>query len=180
MLNNLNIGTRITGAFALVVTVLALVIGIGYFNLGRYAGASGWNVHTYEVLAETSGILQSLINIETGQRGFLVAGKDEFLEPLNDGKKVFAKHHAETKKLTSDNPTQQARLNKLEDAYQSWMKDSVESSIKARRAVGNSLAQLATVLRSTAKSLPSWVAARPVWTPCARFLTRSIRTNAAC
>ncbi len=146
MLNNLKIGTRIATSFALVVIILVSVITIGYFNLGRYASASGWNIHTYEVLEKTGSILQALINIETGQRGFLVAGKDEFLEPLNEGKKVFAKHHAEAKKLTSDNAAQQTRLDKLEDAYQAWMKDSVESSIKARRAVGNNLAQYGEVI----------------------------------
>ncbi|MBK7002533.1 MAG: CHASE3 domain-containing protein [Rhodoferax sp.] len=146
MLNNLKIGTRITGAFALVVIILVSVIGIGYLNLGRYASASGWNVHTYEVLEETDNVLVSLINIETGQRGFLVAGKDEFLEPLNEGKKGFAKHHAAAKKLTSDNATQQARLEKLEDTYQAWMKDSVETSIKIRRTVGGNLSQYGEVI----------------------------------
>lgn len=46
MLNNLKIGTRVTASFALVVTILVAVIAVGYFNLGRYATASGWNVHT--------------------------------------------------------------------------------------------------------------------------------------
>ena len=109
MLSNLKIGTRITGAFALVVIILVLVIGIGYSNLGRYASASGWNVHTYEVLEETDNVLVSLINIETGQRGFLVAGKDEFLEPLNEGKKGFAKQSKKDEKIllefVSANPT---------------------------------------------------------------------------
>ena len=146
MLSNLKIGTRLAGAFAFVVAILVTVIGVGYFNLGRYAIASGWNVHTYEVLEETTGILMSLVNIETGQRGFLVAGQDEFLEPLNSGKNAFAKHHAEAKRLTSDNATQQVRLDRLLEAYQAWMKDSVESSIRARRTVGNNLSQYGEVI----------------------------------
>jgi methyl-accepting chemotaxis protein len=146
MLSNVKIGTRLASAFALIVIILVFVIGVGYFNLGRYATASGWNVHTYEVLEDTTGILSALVNIETGQRGFLVAGKDEFLEPLNNGKTAFAESHAEAKKLTSDNPAQQARLDKLMDAYQAWMKDSVETSIKARRQVGNNLSQYGEVI----------------------------------
>ncbi|WP_273703373.1 CHASE3 domain-containing protein, partial [Candidatus Accumulibacter vicinus] len=146
MFKNLKIGMRLGIAFGLVAIILLSVIGVGYLNLGRYATASGWNVHTYDVLEETTGILSSLVNIETGQRGFLVAGKDEFLEPLNEGKKGFAQHHAEAKKLTSDNATQQARLEKLTEAYQAWMKNSVESSIAARRAVGNNLSQYGEVI----------------------------------
>jgi len=146
MVSNLKIGTRIAGAFALVLIILASVISTGYINLGRYASASGWNSHTYVVLEEVDGILRSLVNIETGQRGFLVAGKDEFLEPLNVGKTDFAKHFAEVKKLTSDNSTQQARLDKLAAAYETWMKSSVESSIQTRRTVGNNLSQYGEVI----------------------------------
>ncbi len=146
MLNNLKIGVRVTASFALVVTILVAVIAIGYFNLGRYASASGWNVHTYQVLEETDNVLTSLINIETGLRGFLVAGKDEFLEPLNVGKKEFATAHAAVKKLTADNSTQQARLDRIVDAYQAWMKDSVEPSIKTRRAMGNNFSQYGEVI----------------------------------
>ena len=50
MLSNVKIGTRLASAFALIVIILVFVIGVGYFNLGCYATASGWNVHTYEVL----------------------------------------------------------------------------------------------------------------------------------
>jgi methyl-accepting chemotaxis protein len=146
MFNNLKIGVRLTGAFSIVVLILASVIALGYFNLGRYSQASGWNTHTYQVLAETTDILGALVNIETGQRGFLVAGKDEFLEPLNAGKQGFQKAHAEAKKLTSDNAAQQARLDNLMGAYQSWLKDSVETSISIRREVGNNVARYNEVI----------------------------------
>jgi methyl-accepting chemotaxis protein len=146
MFKNLKIGTRLTGSFFIVVLILASVIALGYFNLGRYSAASGWNTHTYKVLAETTDILGSLVNIETGQRGFLVAGKDEFLEPLNAGKQGFQKAHAEAKKLTSDNAAQQTRLDNLMVAYQSWLKDSVETSISIRREVGNNVARYNEVI----------------------------------
>ncbi len=146
MLKNLKIGMRLGGAFSIVVLVLVAVIGIAYLNLGRYAETSGWNTHTYQVLEETSDILTALINIETGQRGFLVAGKDEFLGPLNAGKQAFSKHFDKAKELTSDNAKQQERFAKLKDAYDAWLKSAVESSISTRRAVGGNVAQYGEVI----------------------------------
>jgi len=146
MFKNMKIGMRLAGAFAIVVIILVSVIGTGYLNLGRYSEKSGWNTHTYQVLEEVTGILGSLVNIETGQRGFLVAGKDEFLEPLNAGKQAFSTHFGKAKQLTSDNATQQQRLDKLQSAYEAWLKEAVEASISTRRAVGTDFTQYGKVI----------------------------------
>jgi methyl-accepting chemotaxis protein len=162
MFKNLKIGVRLAGAFSLVVLILVSVIVLAYINLGRYSEANGWNVHTYEVLEEGTGILGALVNIETGQRGFLVAGKDGFLEPLTAGKVAFSQHHAQAKKLTSDNPAQQARLDKIMVSYQSWLKDSVESSIQARRAVGDNLTDYGKVITTVGSGKTQMDAMRTV------------------
>ena len=47
MLNNLKLGTRIAGSCEIVSLILTFVVAVGYFKLGRYASASGWDVHTY-------------------------------------------------------------------------------------------------------------------------------------
>jgi methyl-accepting chemotaxis protein len=146
MFNNFKIGTRLGGAFGLVVIILISVIVTGYINLERFAKASDSTVHTYQVLEETTNLVGGLVNIETGQRGFLVAGKDEFLGPYTSGKEQFLKAHAEAKKLTSDNPAQQARLDKLLGAYQAFLKEAVDTSIAIRRDVGSNVARYNEVI----------------------------------
>lgn len=146
MFNNLNVATKLKVAFSLVVFILLVVILIGYINLNKYSSASGWNIHTFEVLEAKNNILSALVNIETGQRGFLVAGKEEFLEPLNVGKKEFDEHFEQAKKLTSDNAKQQERLSKLRVAYEAWLKGPVESSLNARREIGNRLSEYGSVI----------------------------------
>ena len=147
-ITDLKIGVRLSLGFAAVALVLSAVIATGSLSLTRFSEASGWNTHTYEVLEETTGILGSLVNIETGQRGFLVAGQDEFLEPLIAGKKAFVKHFDEGKRLTSDNATQQQRFVKLQESYDSWLKNSVETSIAARRVVGSNLQAYGKVIET--------------------------------
>ena len=38
--------------------------------------------HTYEVIGEANSVLSAAVDMETGMRGYLLAGKDEFLAPL--------------------------------------------------------------------------------------------------
>ena len=146
MFKNLKIGARLGGAFSLVAVILLSVIVTAYVNLDRYSKASGMSIHTYEVLEETTELVGSLVNIETGQRGFMIAGKDEFLEPLTAGKQGFVKAHEKAKKLTSDNPAQQARLDKLMVAYQAFLKEAVEPSIAVRREVGSNMERYQEVI----------------------------------
>ncbi len=144
--SNLKIGARLSGVFALIVTTMVAVVAFSYVNLSRYSEANGWNTHTYQVLEQSTELLLALVNIETGQRGFMLGGKEAFLEPLNNGKAAFEKAHAKIKALTSDNPTQQDRLDKLRASYTSWLNDAVMHGIQLRRNVGNDSAKMDAVV----------------------------------
>jgi len=43
----------------------------------------------HEVVTTAKQIEAAAVDMETGMRGFLLAGKDEFLEPYNNGKAKF-------------------------------------------------------------------------------------------
>jgi len=67
-------------ASALVAAMIVLV-AVAYGNFSRLVEANNWNIHTYEVMVEVKEILENLINVETGERGFALTGKDASLEP---------------------------------------------------------------------------------------------------
>jgi methyl-accepting chemotaxis protein len=131
--SNYKIKTRLNIAFGAIVVCLALLVTIAYSNFAKLSQANGWNIHTYEVMAEVKGMLESLINIETGQRGFALTGKDASLEPYNTGKAEFKKHWDKAKELTADNPAQQERLEKIAQEQRQWQQDAIDSTIKLRR-----------------------------------------------
>ena len=133
-LSNLKIGTRLYLAFGAVVAVLAILVASAQTNLSRLGEANGLNVHSYEVLGEASGLLESLINIETGQRGFALTGKDSSLEPLAAGQRSFGEHLQKIRALTADNPTQQERLAALERTQHQWQASAIDPVIALRRA----------------------------------------------
>ncbi len=112
-LQNLSISRRLLIAFAAVISIFLAVSWASLSTSSKLAEAEGWNTHTYEVLATGGDMLLSMVNMETGARGHLLTGEDRFLEPWNSGLKNFDKAWTEAKKLTSDNPAQQKRLDDM-------------------------------------------------------------------
>ncbi len=145
-ISNLKIGLRIQAAFVIVVLLFAAISLLAYVNLHKANQANDRNSNAYEVMLEVNAVLESLINIETGQRGFALTGKDNSLEPMKDGVAAFRQHMDKVKAMVSDNPAQLDRLSKLEAAQKSWLTTGIEPVIAARRNVVADKVQLDTVV----------------------------------
>jgi len=132
---NWTIGQQMALGFMVPVLILMILGFVAYEGTQRLMQTSYWVTHTNEVLGNVSKLLSDLQDVETGQRGFLLVGKDEFLEPYTNGLASSTKTLAKLRDLTSDNPRQQRRL----DSLVTLMNDRAvyaESSIKTRRAEG--------------------------------------------
>jgi methyl-accepting chemotaxis protein len=145
-ISDLKIGTRLYLGFGAVVALLVLLVSLSYGNFARLRNANDMNIHTYQVLGEVDAALLGLVNMETGQRGFALTGKDASLEPYNTGKEDFRTHVEAARKLTSDNPRQQERLQRLVDEEQKWLNVAADPAIKLRRETTD--ADMAAVVAS--------------------------------
>ncbi|MEY2690053.1 MAG: methyl-accepting chemotaxis sensory transducer with Cache sensor, partial [Pseudomonadota bacterium] len=132
--SNLTVARRLTLAFGAIVFILLAVASATWFTSSRLAEADRWNTHTYKVLDTASGMLENMINMETGARGFIVSGQDTFLEPWNAGRTTFDQYWAEAKKLTADNATQQQRLDDIK-ARRTEFETVVTALFQMRREV---------------------------------------------
>ena len=132
-LTHMKVGTRLYASFGIVIILLAAMLLVSQNNFSHMSSANKMNVHTYQVLSEVDGLLTSLVNIETGERGFALTGKDASLEPLIAGKEQFRKHLDAAKSLTSDNPAQQRRLDQLAEHQQQWLERAITPVIELRR-----------------------------------------------
>jgi len=94
--------------------------------------------HTYKVIAIANEILASAVDMETGMRGYLLAGKDEFLNPYTNGKKNFNKLVSSLSKTVSDNPAQVRLLIQIKDTIDTWQSKVTENQIELRRMIGDS------------------------------------------
>ena len=77
-------------------------------------------------------ISKDVIDSETGQRGFLLAGEDRFLEPYYTGQIEFIRHFKELDKLLQGDKTNQIRLSEVKKLYGEWMVKAARPEIQAR------------------------------------------------
>src|SRR4051794_10004263 len=108
------------------VLVLATLVADGvvtYFNLGTVAESNRWIDHTREVIIELERALSTLKDAETGQRGYLLTGDDDYLEPYRVATDRMDGILARLTALTSDNPSQQGRIAELKQLKAAKMEE---------------------------------------------------------
>ncbi len=136
-LSNLRVGTRLYTGFGVLVALLLVLQVNSYFNFSQLEEDIAWNNHTHDVITEVDTILASLINIETGQRGFALTGLEASLAPFHDGLQDFERHLNLGASLTSDNPVQQERFARLKELQQQWLDEAILPLIELRRGVAS-------------------------------------------
>lgn len=96
--------------------VVALLIASGavmFYEINRLREAQTSVVHTHKVIENLDEVLALLVDTETGQRGFIITGKEEYLEPYHAARKKVIQCIVDLAELTRDNPEQQARIVEL-------------------------------------------------------------------
>ncbi|XHY62971.1 methyl-accepting chemotaxis protein [Pseudomonas danubii] len=135
MFSNLSISQKLYAGFGVVLLILLLLVLAALRGFDQVSSSVKSNIHSYEVLSQSDALLRSLINVETGMRGYALTGRDSFLEPLEQGEKAFADYYARIKSSTADNPEQQARLERLKALHDQWLRDDVQGNLDLRRAI---------------------------------------------
>jgi methyl-accepting chemotaxis protein len=108
------------------------------FDTNELKQLNKWVEHTYTVIASAKSILTAAVDMETGLRGFLLAGRDEFLEPLNNGQKEFSQLITSLSKTVSDNPAQVTLLSEIRATIENWQVQVIDRNIALRREIGDS------------------------------------------
>ena len=132
-MNNLPIGIRLGLGFGLLVVLMVAIAGAAWQQYSAVRSAQAINQHTYDVIIDSEQMLQALINMETGQRGYLLAGDEAFLDPYKSGQAAFERQLNQLLQKTADNPNQQRRLNEIGQRFNAWRTGYMEPGIQLRR-----------------------------------------------
>jgi len=98
--------------------IAVVIIAFGGLNVTTVLlarQAQWWVSHTQTVIAEARALLGSMVDAETGERGYLISGDEIYLQPYNTALSNVPRHIGRLKELTSDNPSQQRLLTQLDD-----------------------------------------------------------------
>lgn len=128
-----------------------------YFDIKELQSTSRWLNHTHEVISKSHNLMKLMVDQETGLRGFLVVGKENFLEPFYSGKTAFNYEIRDLRSTVSDNPEQVGILDEIEQMAHQWHLKAVQPVIEERRKVdltGYDISYLQELLlKGTGKSI---------------------------
>jgi CHASE3 domain sensor protein len=111
---NLSSRSALTTGFVLVVLAILANAELSAWNVHTLAATDRWVVHTLEVLTELEDTQSLLKDAETGQRGFLLTGRDHYLDPYRAATDRIPAKLQRLRELTADNSRQRDRLPVLD------------------------------------------------------------------
>ena len=135
MLKMQTVQAKLAFGFVLGPVILAIVGAIAYWSTLSLISSLEQRRHSYQVLQQTELVSKLLIDAENGQRGFLLVGSDEYLAPYTAAIAAATDAIARLAELTSDNPRQQARIERLRPLVSDRFKTLAEN-IQVRRDQG--------------------------------------------
>jgi PAS domain S-box-containing protein len=115
--------------------VLLIMVAIGYLfyrNTGDLKAAVAAEKHTQEVIIHLDETLTSMVDIETGMRGFFFNRDEELLDPYYKGKNRLPENMARLRVLLKDDPDQNKRLDDLQSVVDVRLADA-DQKVEARR-----------------------------------------------
>lgn len=131
----------------LILTALSVVI-LGFISVAILASQSNQNVmvsqeqvsKTYEIKGTLASLLEQILNIETGFRGYMLTKSQASLMPYNLGVENIKKDMQYLADIFINNPTddQTKRLNTIKSLYEEWLSVEIDKGIALRAAASDS------------------------------------------
>ena len=115
--------------------LMIVVAAITFMSISSMLTNIGWVIHTYEVIGKANQMTASMVNQETGMRGYLVTGDEIYLEPYINGEAEFDKIIKELVETVSDNPSQVEKLGEIEQMAASWKTEAAEQFMAVKDEV---------------------------------------------
>jgi len=129
----IGLSTRLVAAAAL----LVILIGASFLGLlgaiVQLRAADDSVSRSVIQLRAADRLEQLLIDMETGLRGFVITGEEQFLQPWEAGRRAFPSEVREAASHATDDPDQAARLQAIAEAGISYIEDYGVPLIDAAR-----------------------------------------------
>ena len=126
MLGKLKIQDKILLVFSIPLSLMVIVTFVLLLNVNILIENESWTKHTQEAISVGRELERLVIDLETGQRGFLITGNKTFLEPFNKAKRVWNEKIIQLKDLVSDNSRQVLLLEEVDGLVKHWLKVSAK------------------------------------------------------
>jgi diguanylate cyclase (GGDEF)-like protein len=113
-----SIEQRIRLGFAIALVSLGIIGGLAYWRIVQLTQLARWVNHTHVVIETLESLLANFASAEAGQRGYIITGNEEHLEPYYLALASINDKLTDVQQLTVDNSSQQQRLKILQPAIE--------------------------------------------------------------
>jgi CheY-like chemotaxis protein len=127
--------TQLLLGYTLVFALMIVIAAITFRGFTSQTDRAALVSHNHQVISKAHLIGKLLVDMETGQRGFLITGVEDFLEPYSKGADDYRTSMIDLKKLVSDHDAQVSRLEQIEILVSNWQNVAAQPEIAARRKV---------------------------------------------
>lgn len=110
-------------------TLILFIIVLSISNIQSMRDAADLVRHTEVVKGEIRNVLSRTIDIETGGRGYLISGDENYYEPFKKASVEMPKILKHLYAFTIDNPAQQSAIKKLEPLIKKRIEITEELSV---------------------------------------------------
>ena len=126
---------RIEALFVALFLVLAAQVGVeAWAESARTNASRTINETLVPARDELAALLTSLVDQETGQRGYLLTGKDEFLDPYRSGTAQTDRSLRHLQELFANDPDTTAAIDRVRSRVTAWQQLAADFEIEAKRA----------------------------------------------
>jgi len=128
------IGRRVVIASGLLLLMVGAAFAVLLFAVADLRTSERRLQDSREVLATANQLERLVVDLETGQRGFIITGQARFLEPWNAARAALPEQSRTLEQLVADNPVQKSRARRITQEAVSYLNDySVPLLDAARR-----------------------------------------------
>jgi PAS domain S-box-containing protein len=104
---------RVMIGFSITMVVLVILGIFSYSATQRLMDTASLQSHATRVMNNAEQLIRAIVDMETGQRGFVITGNEEFLEPYTQASGRLDHYIDTLDSLTLNNKPQQTRLDTL-------------------------------------------------------------------
>jgi len=137
MFSSISFRSKLIASYSLILGLMLIVTITVIVSIRSLSNNLTWVEHTHEVLADAAQLEAAAVDMETGMRGYLLAGKQAFLEPYDNGSRRFTELVNLLSSTVADNPAQVQLLAEISDTIAMWRRNVTEPNIALRREIGD-------------------------------------------
>jgi len=131
----MSIGNRIALGFGLSLLMLVLVAGVSFQGANQLTTSTAGLLKAHENFRIIREVRSLLMDAESGQRGFILTGDEDYLAPYREAVAALQSDLSLLREAMADHPNQRVRLSRMEPIVTQRV-SRLEEGIRIRREQG--------------------------------------------